>query len=589
MSDSVNALIARGVNPLEMATQAVQLQTGRYNLQQAQLQPAYQSMRMLMATNPDASWDDVMGALAQSKRIGANVGGLVQNANETMTNGGKASDFLRAQSLGGMTPWEQGMLAGPQQHQFQTAEGTYYGTMGGPWSSNAGTFTQGGFVAHGVSPEWGATRVPVTGPDGRTYMVPQGSLMGSGGGGGPASGGGQGGGGQGTSASQATYNFGNIRAPGGGFASYATPQAGIAAMASNLGAYQDQHGINTLNGITARWAPKGDGANDPVAYANTVSKLTGIDPNAKLDLHDPATLSKIIPAMAQVEHGRPMLAGGDVASALGSPSSQSSGPFVGATAAQPVSGPQYFPASPGGGGSGGSGIPGVGPQTPYGPVLTPPAPWMSGLWEQSAKQYSADVDREGGLAMRIQPWQSALATLKASPDLKTGPTSQDWNKWASTLQQWGVSLPSMPADSLSAYQELGKNLARGLQNAGAGSPSDMARLEAEAASPNINMVRDAIQQLAARQIGYERFQMARLKYFKQLHPGEDTDQYANQYRQQTNKWASSLDPVAFGADNMTPQDIQTYRKGLTPQQDEVFLRSITEAHKLFPEVTPGGQ
>jgi hypothetical protein len=608
-------------DPFAVAKSATDLRTSQFNLQQAQLQPAYQAMRQIMATNPNPQWSDVQNSLAQAARIGANVDGLVANANETMNRGGNAGDFIRAYGLGGMSPEAQGALAGPQMQARQTAQGTYYGTVGGAWSPNANVFQPTGFMERGFTPGEASEFIAVPDvdangrPTGTTHLVPRATVVGpgggapavGGGGGGPAVG--AGGAGSGTSASAAVNNFGNIRVPGGGFASYATPQDGVAAMASNLTAYQDQHGINTLNGITARWAPQGDGANDPVAYAKTLSQLTGIDPNVPLNLHDPATLAKIIPAMAQVEHGRPMAVGGDVLGAgitagltgrpggSVAPGPTPSGPFVGATSAQPVvggggnvqpaGGIQYFPASPGGGGGGS--MPGVQRGPGGAPILTPPAPWMGPLWEQSAKQYSADVDKEGGLAQRIQPWQSALSILKANPNLSTGPTSQQWNAWGSTLQQYGVSLPSMPGDALTAYQELGKNLARGLLNSGAGTPTDMARLEAEASSPKLEMVRDAIQQLAARQIGYERFQVARLLYFRAQHQGEDPDQYANQYRSQTSQWFSKLDPVAFGADHMSDQDIANYLKGLTPAAQQNFRASVGEAAKLFPDFAKAGK
>jgi hypothetical protein len=61
--------------------------------------------------------------------------------------------------------------------------------------------------------------------------------------------------------------------------------------------------VTTLNALTAKWAPKGDGANDPVAYAATIAKATGIDPNAAINLADPATANKIMPVMAAVEQG----------------------------------------------------------------------------------------------------------------------------------------------------------------------------------------------------------------------------------------------------------------------------------------------
>jgi len=102
-------------------------------------------------------------------------------------------------------------------------------------------------------------------------------------------------------------NFGNIRPTGAssGFNTYATPQEGVAAMSSNLAAYASKHGINTLNGLTARWAPKGDGNNDPTAYAASLGKMLGLDPDAPINLGDPLLQSRLIPAMAQIEKGRP--------------------------------------------------------------------------------------------------------------------------------------------------------------------------------------------------------------------------------------------------------------------------------------------
>ena len=102
-------------------------------------------------------------------------------------------------------------------------------------------------------------------------------------------------------------NFGNIRPTGAssGFNTYATPQDGVAAMSSNLAAYATQHGIKTLNGLTARWAPLGDGNNNPTAYAASLGKALGLDPNAEINLADPLLQSRLIPAMAQIEKGKP--------------------------------------------------------------------------------------------------------------------------------------------------------------------------------------------------------------------------------------------------------------------------------------------
>lgn len=440
---ALNAVVAQGYNPdptkfignwLGVANQQQDLQQKQFNLQQAQLGPAYQAMRQIMATNENPTWDDVNNALAQSRRIGANVDGLVANATETMSRGGKASDFMRAYALGGMTAAEQAALVGPRPVSVNTGPATVFGTVGGAWTPQAGQFTTtGSSIAHGLTPEAAAQNVQVgVDANGAPIMAPRGGVNWPG-----VSGGGTGnvqstGGatpsagaissGQGVPAGNAQYNYGNIRAPGGGFQNYATPQDGIAAMTSNLTAYQDQHGINTLNGITARWAPYGDGNNNPVAYANTISKLTGIDPNAQLDLHDPATLAKIIPAMAQVEHGRPMSVSGDVLNngiQVGlSGGGGGRGPFIGATSAQPVvagGGMQYAPGAvqrTGGGGiaygptgqplqagGGGGGIPGVGgtPGTYTGYTGLPPG------FEQTVQPQIARANQlQQGMAANIQ-------------------------------------------------------------------------------------------------------------------------------------------------------------------------------------------
>jgi hypothetical protein len=192
------------------------------------------------------------------------------------------------------------------------------------------------------------------------------------------------GGGGGTS----EFNFGNIRPQGGtGFNTYATPQEGIAAMASNLAAYKNEHGINTLNGLTARWAPKGDGANDPVAYAKRLGATLGIDPDAEINLADPLLQMRLIPAMAAVEKGRPLNQPADVLTAgikagLGgpggppAPSTQAArlggvaaaGPAAGAPAgstAPPVAAPAAGAADL----NGPRPLPPVGPGSP-----TPPTP-----------------------------------------------------------------------------------------------------------------------------------------------------------------------------------------------------------------------
>src|SRR5262249_54851790 len=59
-------------------------------------------------------------------------------------------------------------------------------------------------------------------------------------------------------------------------------------------------GINTVSGVVARWAPASDG-NNTNNYAGFVARKLGVDPNAPIDLSNPAVRQKLIPAMSGFE------------------------------------------------------------------------------------------------------------------------------------------------------------------------------------------------------------------------------------------------------------------------------------------------
>ena len=89
----------------------------------------------------------------------------------------------------------------------------------------------------------------------------------------------------------------------GQYAKFATPEAGFAAADTNLQAYANKHGINTLAGIVSRWAPPGD--NNPTgAYTQYVAKKLGIDPNQPLNLSDPNVRRRVLTTMSEFELGR---------------------------------------------------------------------------------------------------------------------------------------------------------------------------------------------------------------------------------------------------------------------------------------------
>lgn len=107
-------------------------------------------------------------------------------------------------------------------------------------------------------------------------------------------------------------NPGNLRPVGAssGFQQFASPQAGSDAMTADLTAKVTgnspamvaRYGPNyqpTLRNVITTYAPPSDN-NDTEGYINTVSKLTGIHPDAPLSAQDVQTIQ---PAMTQVEQG----------------------------------------------------------------------------------------------------------------------------------------------------------------------------------------------------------------------------------------------------------------------------------------------
>jgi hypothetical protein len=88
----------------------------------------------------------------------------------------------------------------------------------------------------------------------------------------------------------------------GRFGIYHTMAEGIAADEKQLIINQQRHGLNTLREQINRWAPPSD--NDTPAYLRGISRMTGIDPDARIDVTNPQTAREIIGAMAYQENGR---------------------------------------------------------------------------------------------------------------------------------------------------------------------------------------------------------------------------------------------------------------------------------------------
>lgn len=103
-------------------------------------------------------------------------------------------------------------------------------------------------------------------------------------------------------------NPGNIRFGSGfdgesegdeGFAAFDSPVAGGTALIKNLVAYNQKHGLDTVQDIVGRWAPSNE--NDTAAYAAHVSNDMGVSPDDKLNMQDPGTLAKLATAISKQE------------------------------------------------------------------------------------------------------------------------------------------------------------------------------------------------------------------------------------------------------------------------------------------------
>ena len=110
-----------------------------------------------------------------------------------------------------------------------------------------------------------------------------------------------------------TYDPGQrgVVARDGRFGVFPDMATGVSANLNQL-LLDQSRGANTLSKLIPTWAPSSDGNNDP-AYIESVSSLTGIDPNAPLNLSDPMTAFKVMNAMANTEVGGSIPAGALVA------------------------------------------------------------------------------------------------------------------------------------------------------------------------------------------------------------------------------------------------------------------------------------
>jgi hypothetical protein len=93
------------------------------------------------------------------------------------------------------------------------------------------------------------------------------------------------------------FNYGNIRAQGGGWRSYATPEAGIQDVANVVRGYH----LDTLQDIISKYAPPSE--NPTAALIGRASQYMHVDPRQHLDLSNPALMDRLVTAIIMNEYG----------------------------------------------------------------------------------------------------------------------------------------------------------------------------------------------------------------------------------------------------------------------------------------------
>ena len=106
-------------------------------------------------------------------------------------------------------------------------------------------------------------------------------------------------------------NPGNIRpgagfigetGQGSGYAQFGSEEEGLRALARLLGTYSDEYGINTLRGLTSRYAPRSDNEASFDNYVSYLGEQLGMDPDEEFDLK--SRRDELIPAIVGFEQGR---------------------------------------------------------------------------------------------------------------------------------------------------------------------------------------------------------------------------------------------------------------------------------------------
>lgn len=205
------------------------------------------------------------------------------------------------------------------------------------------------------------------------------------------------------------------------------------------------------------------------------------------------------------------------------------------------------------------------------------------LFEEGKKAFTEDQAQALGRATALKPAEQALKLL---PGLRSGPTTETFNKAVAALKANGIIDTETANDPTAIYQEVNKKLSQYVGNNPNVSRSDAGQALAEAGSPSVShQISPALIKLTRDAIALDRVQIAR--------PNAYTDANGNQrkdlqnYGQHRATFPQSIDERAFGLSDLPSDERQSLVKGMldkykkNPNDPEAkkFLRSYDIAKK----------
>lgn len=205
------------------------------------------------------------------------------------------------------------------------------------------------------------------------------------------------------------------------------------------------------------------------------------------------------------------------------------------------------------------------------------APAVPALFEEGKKAYTEDQAQALGRATALKPAEQALKLL---PGLRSGPTTETFNKAVAALKANGIIDTDTKDDPTAIYQEVNKKLSQYVGNNPNVSRSDASQALAEAGSPSVgHQIIPALIKLTRDAIALDRVQIARPNAFE----GKD---YQN-YGKHRATFPQSIDERAFGLSDMPDDERQTlvkkmiakYQKNPNDPEAKKFLRSYDIAKK----------